>query len=148
MPWNGPQIVTPYCVVSLEPTATKIYSIYSEGLSIKDVDLLTVAVPFPVLEETYKRLTRQSRALDNALLADLNAAGFQTYHGSDETGFHMMYLRGEGGYYIDVGCSRLIGSGAIDVVNAAAVDRFVQAGLRLKDGSVLPSDIVVLATGF
>jgi len=149
---NGAEVALlqrgPSCVVSLEPTATKIYSIYSQGLPVEDVDLQTAAVPFAVLEDTYKRLTKKGQVLDATLVEGLNAAGFQTFQGSDDTGFHMMYLRGEGGYYIDVGCSGLIANGAIKTINYDAIDRFVESGLRLQDGTVWPADLVVLATGF
>jgi len=136
------------CVVSLEPTATSVYSVYSEGPPVDDVDLTTAAVPYPVLKETYQWFSRKARQVDKELLDRLNARGFETYYGPDDTGFHMMYLRGEGGFYIDVGCSALIGEGKIGVIQTRDMDRFVAEGLRLKDGTVVPCDLVVAATGF
>jgi putative flavoprotein involved in K+ transport len=60
----------------------------------------------------------------------------------------MMYLRRGGGYYFNVGCSELIVSGAIKLLQFADIDRFVAAGARLKDGRVVPADLLVLATGY
>jgi hypothetical protein len=60
----------------------------------------------------------------------------------------MRYLRKGGGYYINVGCSELIIDGSITVEQASDVDRFVPDGLRLRDGRVLPADLVVFATGY
>lgn len=138
---------SPTCVVSLEPSATSVFQIYREG-PVEDIDLTTSAIPYPVLEDTYKFMTKRSAEKDAKLLADLNEAGFQTYFGHDDTGFHMMYLRGEGGYYINVGCSDLIIERKVGVLNARDADRFVETGLRMKDGTIVECDLVVLATGF
>jgi len=138
---------SPTCVVSLEPSATAVFKIYSEG-PVEDMDLVTSALPYSVLEDTYKFMTKRAAVTDKDLLEGLNRAGFETYFGDDDTGFHMMYLRGEGGYYINVGCSDLIIEGKIGVIQARDADCFVAEGLRMKDGRVIPLDLVVLATGF
>lgn len=139
---------SPTCVVSLKPSATMVYSVYTEGPAVEDVDLMTAAIPYPVLFDTYKYMTRRHSQLDADLIERLNRAGFETYYGADDTGFHMMYLRGEGGYYINVGCSDLIIEGKVGVLQARDTAGFVADGLRRKDGSVVPADLVVLATGF
>ncbi|QRG08617.1 NAD(P)/FAD-dependent oxidoreductase [Xanthobacter dioxanivorans] len=138
---------SPTCVVSLVPSAAMVFKIYSEG-PVDEIDLLTSAIPFPVLEDTYKFMTKRAGDADKEMLDALNKAGFETYFGRDGTGFHMMYLRGEGGYYINVGCSDLIIEGKVGVVQARDADRFVAEGLRMKDGTIVPLDLVVLATGF
>jgi hypothetical protein len=139
---------SPTCVVSLEPSATMVYKIYREGPSVDDIDLLTSAIPYPVLEETYQFMSKRCGESDKAMLDSLNKAGFETYFGRDNTGFHMMYLRGEGGYYINVGCAELISNGDVGVIQDRDAERFVAEGLRMKDGSIIPCDVVVLATGF
>jgi len=138
---------SPTCVVSLDPSAKMVYKIYTEG-TVDEIDLMNAAIPYPVLEDTYKFMTKRTGELDKPLLDRLNQAGFETYFGRDDTGFHMMYLRGEGGYYINVGCSNLIANGDVGVIQARNADRFVADGLRMKDGSTVPCDLVVLATGF
>ena len=60
----------------------------------------------------------------------------------------MLYLQRGGGYYFNVGCSDLIADGAIGLVQYDDVDRFVAEGLRLKDGRVVPAELLVLATGY
>jgi cation diffusion facilitator CzcD-associated flavoprotein CzcO len=150
---NGASQVTmlqrgPSCVVSLEPTAISIYSVYGQGLPVEDVDLATSAIPYPVLRDTYQWLTKKARLVDKDLIESLNAVGFETNYGTDDTGFHMMYLRGQGGYYINVGCSDLIRDGKVDVLQYRDIAGFAAEGLQLKNGEVLPFDVVVLATGF
>jgi cation diffusion facilitator CzcD-associated flavoprotein CzcO len=138
----------PTCVVSLEPSAAISYSVYAEGRSIEDADLMVASIPYPVLIDTYQWITKKTTALDRDLLTRLNAAGFKTHLGEDETGFQLLYLRGAGGYYINVGCSELIIERKIPVLQAEDMDCFVAEGLRMKDGSIVPCDLVVLATGF
>ncbi|MWA02924.1 SidA/IucD/PvdA family monooxygenase [Actinomadura sp. LD22] len=139
---------SPTCVVSLVPSGTMVYALYSEHDRIEDIDLITAAIPYPVLRESYQFLTRKTCRLDQQLLDRLNAAGFETDFEPDGTGFHMKYLRRGGGYYINVGCSDLIADGEIKIVQARDSDGFGPAGLRLKDGRTVPADLVVLATGY
>lgn len=99
---NGAAEVTivqrsPTCVVSLVPSGTLVYSLYSEGPSNEDIDLITTAIPYPVLKDSYQWLTKRTCELDKDLLDRLHAVGFETDFGDDGTGFHMKYLRRGGG---------------------------------------------------
>jgi hypothetical protein len=150
---NGAARVTmmqrsPTCVVSLVPSGTMVYSVYGEGPPPEDIDLVTAAIPYPVLRETYQWLTKRTCEIDKVLIDALQTAGFETAYGEDNTGFHMMYLRKGGGYYLNVGCSDLIASGRIPVVQHRHLERFVQNGMQLQAGSTVPADLVVLATGY
>lgn len=138
----------PTCVISLVPGGTMVYKVYSEGPPADDVDLITAAIPYPVLQNTYQWLTRRTCELDAEMIAGLNAAGFETDFGIDRTGFHMLYLRRGGGYYINVGCSNLIADGQIRVVQSRDSAGFTGEGLRMADGTVVDADLVVLATGY
>jgi hypothetical protein len=60
----------------------------------------------------------------------------------------MMYLRRGGGYYFNVGCSELIISGAVKLLQFSDIEKFVAGGARLKDGSIVPAELLVLATGY
>ena len=138
----------PTCVVSLEPTAIRTFSVYADGAPVEDVDLLTSVIPYPILEDTYKWITKKSKVVDRDLIEDLQTAGFRTFYGDDDTGFHMMYLRGEGGYYIDVGCCDLIIRKEIEVIDYEDLAGFSANAINLTDGQSQPCDAVVLATGF
>ena len=125
-----------------------VYALYSEGPPNDDIDLITAAIPYPVLKDAYQWITKRTCALDQDLLDRLHAVGFETDFGADGTGFHMKYLRQGGGYYINVGCSDLIAGGQIALRHARDIDTFEAAGLRLADGTLVPADLVVLATGY
>ena len=134
-------------VVSL-PEAQSVYAIYKEGIPFEDCDLLATSFPYPVLQRSYQLSTARSREVDRPLLDALTNSGFRLHFGEDETGFQMMYLRRGGGYYFDVGCSELIISGAVKLLQFTDIDRFVAEGARLKDGRTVAADLLVLATGY
>ncbi|MGF7162620.1 cation diffusion facilitator CzcD-associated flavoprotein CzcO [Rhodoligotrophos appendicifer] len=136
------------CVVSLDPSAMISYSVYGEGRSVEDADLMVAAIPYPVLIDTYRWITQRTNELDRDLLSRLEAIGFKTTTGEDETGFQLLYLRGRGGYYIDVGCSELLIEKKIGLLQSEDTEGFDADGLRMKNGSSMPFDLVVLATGF
>jgi cation diffusion facilitator CzcD-associated flavoprotein CzcO len=134
-------------VVSLKE-AQSVYAIYSEGIPFDDCDLLATSFSYPVLQHSYQLSTARGREVDKALLAGLEKSGFRLHFGEDETGFQMMYLRRGGGYYFNVGCSDLIISGQVKLLHYADIDTFVAEGARLRDGRLVPAELLVLATGY
>jgi len=134
-------------VVSLKE-AQSVYAVYSEGIPFEDCDLLATSLPYPLLQRSYQLSTARGLAVDKPLLDSLAKKGFRLWAGEDETGFQMMYLRRGGGYYFNVGCSELIVAGKVKLMQFADIDRFVAQGARLKDGSIVPAELLVLATGY
>jgi len=139
----------PTHVVSLKQ-AQRVYAHYFEGPPVADSDLLATAAPYPTLVKSFQLLTEAMLEEDKDLLTALEDVGFKLDHGGgeDRTGFQMMYLRKGGGYYFNVGASDMIIDGRIKLVHCDEMDRFVPEGLRMKDGRVLPADLVVAATGY
>jgi putative flavoprotein involved in K+ transport len=134
-------------VVSLRE-AQSVYAIYSEGIPFDDCDLLATSFPYPVLRRSYQLSTAKGEKVDRKLIEALEACGFRTWLGEDETGFQMMYLRRGGGYYFNVGCSELIISGDISLLQYAEIETFVPQGARLRDGRIVPAELLVFATGY
>ena len=134
-------------VVSLKE-AQSVYAIYSEGIPFDDCDLLATSFPYPVLRRSYQLSTAKGRKVDDNLINALEQRGFNTWLGEDETGFQMMYLRRGGGYYFNVGCSELVISGDIGLLQYADIETFVPEGVRMHDGSIVPAELLVLATGY
>jgi cation diffusion facilitator CzcD-associated flavoprotein CzcO len=134
-------------VVSLKE-AQSVYAIYSEGIPFEDCDLLATSFPYPVLQRSYQISTAQGREVDKPLLDALERRGFRLHFGEDETGFQMMYLRRGGGYYFNVGCSELIIAGKIRLLQFSDIETFVAEGARLRDGRIVPAELLVLATGY
>ncbi|MCP9955443.1 flavin-containing monooxygenase [Actinomadura madurae] len=135
-------------VVSVDPSAALGDASYLTAPTLEDSDLIGLSVPYPDLVTGSKALTEAMKEMDADLIAGLERAGFRTDYGEDGTGQQMKFMRRGGGYYLNVGCSELIISGAVGLAQFADTDRFVKEGLRMRDGSVLGADLVVLATGF
>ena len=114
---------------------------------IEVADLMFAANPFRPRTAFEKGFTDYLRTIDADFYRRLADSGFDLWHGEDDTGFFMAYYRRAGGYYIDVGGSELIASGAI-ALRRGEVVAIEEQGVRMADGSVLPADVIVYATGY
>lgn len=100
----------------------------------------------PLMLENFKKVNAMGEQLDKDLHEGLEKAGFVL--DKNEYGWFAKYFEVAGGYYINVGASDAIVRGDIAVRQHADVERFVQDGVRFKDGEVASYDAIVLATGF
>src|SRR4030081_3459333 len=134
-------------VVSIEPSAQLVYTPYNEG-TLEDNDLIATSMPLQVARKSHALTAEKSKELDKDLLDGLARVGFKLDFGEDNTGWQFKYLTRGGGYYFNVGCSDRIVKGDIALKQFADIDRFVAAGARMKDGTTVAADLVVLATGY
>jgi putative flavoprotein involved in K+ transport len=105
-------------------------------------------MPFALARQSHIRFTQQAKALDAPLLEALEQVGFRLDFGEDGSGWQFKYLTRGGGYYFNVGCSELIASRKIRLVQFADVAGFVPGGMRMHDGETVSADLIVLATGY
>jgi len=138
---------SPTLVTNIEPSAQLAYAAYNEG-TLEDNDLIATSMPLQLARRSHQMLTEQSKRLDADLLEKLSAVGFKLDFGEDGTGWQFKYLTRGGGYYFNVGCSDLVASGAIKLLQFADIDGFVAEGARLKTGATVPADLIVLSTGY
>lgn len=139
---------SPTLIVNIEPSAQLPYALYDEGPPLEDCDLLAASMPLEVARRTHILLTEKARQLDKPLLDGLARVGFKLGFGEDGSGWQYLYLSRGGGYYFNVGCSDLIVEGKVGLLQAADIEDFVPQGAKLRDGTTLPADLVVLATGY
>jgi thioredoxin reductase len=138
----------PATVASVK-AAGLVHSVYYEGdTPLEECDLMAMASTYPLLVRNYQAAVVKMKEIDRDLLEGLAARGFKLDWGEDETGHQMKFRRRHGGYYLNCGCSELIVSGEIDLVQHEDTDGYVAEGLKLKDGSIRPADLVVTATGY
>ena len=119
-----------------------------QGPPTEYADLLASAYPWPLVLLGAVESVQQTAAKDADLLSALDAVGFKRNDGPGGTGLMGYALNNGGGYYIDVGASRLIADGKIGIAQGSGVAAFTPTGLRLEDGRTLDADLVVLATGY
>jgi putative flavoprotein involved in K+ transport len=127
-------------------------ALYSEravesGMDTRTADLLFASQPYRLMPQLQKPVYDTIREQDAEYYARLTKAGFELDFGEDESGLFMKYLRRGSGYYIDVGAAELVADGRIAVAHGQ-VTALTEDAVQLADGTMLPADLVVFATGY
>jgi putative flavoprotein involved in K+ transport len=127
--------------------------LYSEqavqsGMTTAKADLIFASLPYKILHEFQIPVYNAIRERDADFYQRLEKAGFLLDYGDDDSGLFMKYLRRGSGYYIDVGASELIANGSIKLKSGVDVKRLTEHSVILSDGTELPADLVVYATGY
>jgi putative flavoprotein involved in K+ transport len=136
-------------VISVEMARVARAGAFAEdGPPTEVADLLVASFPFRAQTDIQREVTARIAERDRDVLDGLRRAGFLVDSGIEGTGTLLLFLEKGGGYYIDVGCSRLIADGRIGIRPAVEVTGLTPTGVELSDGSALDADVVVLATGF
>ena len=138
---------SPTLVTQIEPSAQLAYAAYNEG-TLEDNDLIATSIPLQLARRSHVMMTEQAKKLDQELLDGLARKGFKLDYGEGNTGWQFKYLTRGGGYYFNVGCSDLVVSGEIRLVQYSDIECLVAEGARMKRGEVLAADLIVLATGY
>lgn len=126
--------------------------LYSEralaaGMTTEKADLTFASLPYRIMHEFQKPIYDAIRERDKDFYARLAAAGFELDWGDDDSGLFMKYLRRGSGYYIDVGACDLVADGTIKLAHGE-VSHLTEDAVVLADGTELPADVVVYATGY
>ena len=126
--------------------------LYSEealarGITTDKADMISASVPYAILHELQIPIYEEVKRRDAEFYEGLRRAGFQLDFGPDESGLTMKYLRRGSGYYIDVGASQLVIDGEIKL-HAGQVREIDEGGVVMEDGTRLPADLIVYATGY
>ena len=127
-------------------------ALYSEeavagGMTTEKADLVFASLPYRIMHEFQIPLYDQMRERDKDFYDRLEAAGFDHDWGDDGSGLFMKYLRRGSGYYIDVGSADLVANGDVKLAHGN-VRELTEDTVVLEDGTVLPADLVVYATGY
>jgi putative flavoprotein involved in K+ transport len=126
--------------------------LYSEqavagGVTTDKADMIFASLPYRILH-TFQIPQYQAMAERDAdFYARLEKSGFWHDWGPDGSGLFMKYLRRGSGYYIDVGAADLVADGQVKLAHGQ-VDHLTEDSVVLDDGTELPADLVVYATGY
>ncbi|MFL6078995.1 MAG: flavin-containing monooxygenase [Ornithinibacter sp.] len=126
--------------------------LYSEralaaGVTTEKADLIFASLPYRILHEFQIPAYEKMAEVDKDFYDRLQRAGFWLDWGDDGSGLFMKYLRRGSGYYIDVGAADLVANGDVKLVHGQ-VDHLTEDAVVLTDGTELPADVVVFATGY
>jgi putative flavoprotein involved in K+ transport len=127
--------------------------LYSEqavknGVHTDMADLIFASVPYRIMAPMQVPVYDEMKKRDADLYARLEKAGFLLDFGVDGSGLFMKYLRRGSGYYIDVGASELVANGSIHLRSGVTIERINPRSVTLSDGSELPAELIVYATGY
>ena len=127
--------------------------LYSEqavknGIDHHKADLIFASVPYKIMHTFHIPVYEAMKKRDADLYGRLQKAGFMLDFGDDGSGLFMKYLRRGSGYYIDVGASELVANGSIKLKSGVGIDRINPRSVSLSDGTELPADLIVYATGY
>ncbi len=127
-------------------------ALYSEeavagGVTTEKADMIFASLPYRILHTFQIPLYDQMKERDKDFYDRLEKAGFWLDFGADESGLFMKYLRRGSGYYIDVGAAELVANGEVKLVHGQ-VTHLTEDAVVLDDGTELPADVVVFATGY
>ncbi len=126
--------------------------LYSEkavqsGVTTAKADLIFASVPYRILHAFQIPIYEQIRKRDAKFYKALEKAGFMMDWGDDNSGLMMKYLRRGSGYYIDVGACDLVIDGSIKL-KTGQVKEITRNAVVMEDGTKLPADLIVYATGY
>ncbi|QHE75663.1 NAD(P)/FAD-dependent oxidoreductase [Hydrogenophaga sp. PBL-H3] len=127
--------------------------LYSEqavksGIDHHKADLIFASVPYKIMHSFHIPVYDEMKKRDADLYGRLEKAGFMLDFGDDGSGLFMKYLRRGSGYYIDVGACELVADGSIKLKSGVNIERINPKSVTLTDGTELPADVLVYATGF
>ncbi|AGT08087.1 NAD(P)/FAD-dependent oxidoreductase [Paracoccus aminophilus] len=127
--------------------------LYSEralanGVTTDKADMIFASLPYAIMADFQVPVYNKIRERDAEFYRKLEDAGFMLDFGDDDSGLFMKYLRRGSGYYIDVGACDLVIDGSIKLQSGKGIERLTETGVLLDDGTELPADLVVYATGY
>jgi putative flavoprotein involved in K+ transport len=128
-------------------------SLYSEralkaGVTTEKADMIFASIPFRIMAELNVPVYEEIAKRDADFYDRLSKAGFMLDFGDDASGLFMKYLRRGSGYYIDVGAADLVADGEVKLKSGVDVTEIKEHSVVLSDGTELPADLIVYATGY
>ncbi|MCX2729838.1 NAD(P)/FAD-dependent oxidoreductase [Saccharopolyspora sp. NFXS83] len=126
--------------------------LYSEeavaaGMTTQKADMTFASMPYRIMPRFQKPAVEAMKERDADFYARLAETGFLHDFGDDDSGLFMKYLRRGSGYYIDVGAAELITDGRVKLAHGQVAE-LTEDSVLLADGTELPADLVVYATGY
>ena len=140
-------VVRSELVVSLAFGALYSEEAVAAGITTERADMLAASLPYRLAPDVQRPTYDRIRELDRDYYERLEAAGFRYDFGPDDSGMSMKFLRRGSGYYIDVGAGELICDGRVALVQGQ-IDHLTEDAIVLADGTELPADLIVYATGY
>ncbi|KAK0107987.1 hypothetical protein ONS96_003765 [Cadophora gregata f. sp. sojae] len=142
---------SPTFVLSLSSVHKMVRKSYNETTDVDDADMKFFSLPTALFKHVGSDASSLLAPLNQDLWDGLEKVGFKTISRPQEEELPSLLslaIQRAGGFYIDVGCSPLISSGAIRVKSSPSISHFTPSGIVFPDGEEVEADVVVFATGY
>jgi putative flavoprotein involved in K+ transport len=120
----------------------------AQGIDVDKADMIVASYPYKIAAQRQILVAKEIAMRDADFYERLEKAGFMHDWGDDGSGLGTKYMRRGSGYYIDVGASELICDGRIKLKTRVSVQEIKERSVLFSDGSELPADLIVYATGY
>ncbi|KAH7397522.1 hypothetical protein BKA64DRAFT_576485 [Cadophora sp. MPI-SDFR-AT-0126] len=142
---------SPTFVLTLASVHKMVRRTYNESTDVEDADLKMLSLPTALFKHIGSDASSLLTPMNQETWNGLERAGFKTISRPQEQELPSLLsltIQRAGGFYIDVGCSPLISSGAIRVKSSPFISHFTERGMVFADGEEIDADVVVFATGY
>ncbi|KAI0353540.1 FAD/NAD-P-binding domain-containing protein [Trametes cingulata] len=151
--FHGAQSVTmvqrsPTCVSGRDFIGHIMRSVWRDEWPVEVSDFKAAAFPLGLQKKMAIANQDAMWHAEKELHDKLRKGGVQLYMGPEGEGLYLLVMERLGGYWQDKGGADLIADGSIKVKSGVSPERFTESGLVLSDGSELPADAVIFATGY
>ncbi|RYO85582.1 hypothetical protein DL763_007048 [Monosporascus cannonballus] len=137
--------LSPICLQDLPKLIFKTIGVYNDVIPTEISDRIWFSAPMSVGRLVSGKNFHRMAAETPERWEALAKAGFKADPFGDIQRAINVKL---GGFYIDVGAGKLITDGQIKMKSDAVPVAYSETGLVFSDGSMVPADVIVLATGF
>ncbi|KAG6813422.1 hypothetical protein H0H92_011119 [Tricholoma furcatifolium] len=134
------------CVVSPKSVELTVTRSWQEGVPSEVSDFIFASCSLLFLRSMVGQFEQEAWNRDRDLHEGLVKAGLKLNMGIEGAGLASLVFERGGG--IDVGCAELITAGKVHVKQGVEPELFTKDSLVFSDGSELPVDVVIFATGY
>ncbi|EKM52189.1 uncharacterized protein PHACADRAFT_212761 [Phanerochaete carnosa HHB-10118-sp] len=136
------------CVVSRSSVKEDMRHIWLPGEPVAVGDFKLSAQPLGFFKAMAQSMPEVLWAREKELHEKLRKGGLELYQGPEGEGQLLLVFERGGGFWLDKGGADLIASGQIKIKQGSSPKSFAEDGLVFSDGSKLPADAVIFATGY
>ncbi|KAI1795123.1 dimethylaniline monooxygenase (N-oxide-forming) [Ganoderma leucocontextum] len=136
------------CVMSREYMARRQRALFPEDVPLDISDFKSAAMPFGLLKKLNIADQQGAWEEDKELHDKLRKGDVKLNMGPEGEGLYLLVMERGGGYWLDKGGADLVSDGRIKVKNGISPQKFTENGVVFSDGSELPADLVIFATGY
>ncbi|RPD53948.1 FAD/NAD-P-binding domain-containing protein [Lentinus tigrinus ALCF2SS1-7] len=136
------------CVMTRDFVCDQVRGAFPENVPLDVADFRFASMPLGLLKQVLIADQDSAWEANKELHEKLRKGGVNFDLGPEGQGVYPLVFERLGGYWMDKGGADLIADGRIKVKAGLSLKHFTRDGIVLSDGTELPADLVVFATGY